>query len=159
MASTTEILSRAVAGLNGLATVFLLVGIFRIKAGDREGHGKAMKWAVITSALFLAVYLASKVHLWVELGKYNIIYRSDVGLTWDKLLYYVILFPHIILAIAVTPFILRAVWLAKVGRLEEHKRLTRWVFPVWLYVSVTGVVVWAFMEFSGSLAKAAAVVR
>ncbi len=62
MASTTEILSRAVAGLNGLATVFLLVGIFRIKAGDREGHGKAMKWAVITSALFLAVYLASKVH-------------------------------------------------------------------------------------------------
>jgi putative membrane protein len=51
--------------------------------------------------------------------------------------------------------VLRAVWLAKVGRLEEHKRLTRWVFPVWLYVSVTGVVVWAFMEFSGSLAAAA----
>ena len=49
----------------------------------------------------------------------------------------------------------RDYWLAKVGRLEEHKRLTRWVFPVWLYVSVTGVVVWAFMEFSGSLAAAA----
>ena len=74
MASTTELLSRAVAGLNGLATVFLLVGIFRIKAGDREGHGKAMKWAVMTSALFLAVYLASKVHLWVALGRTNVTY-------------------------------------------------------------------------------------
>jgi putative membrane protein len=159
MASTTELLSRAVAGLNSLATVFLLVGIFRIKAGDREGHGKAMKWAVATSALFLAVYLASKVHLWFELGRTNILYRPEVGLTWDKLLYYIILFPHILLAIVVTPFILRAVWLAKVGRLEEHKRLTRWVFPVWLYVSVTGVIVWAFMEFSGSLAAVAATAK
>ncbi len=83
------------------------------------------------------------------------LYRPEVGLTWDKLLYYVILFPHILLAIVVTPFILRAVWLARQGRLEEHKKLTRWVFPVWLYVSVTGVIVWAFMEFSGSLAAAA----
>ena len=45
--------------------------------------------------------------------------------------------------------------LARAGRFEDHKRLTRWVFPVWLYVSVTGVLVWAFMEFSGSLAAAA----
>ena len=155
MASTTELLSRSVAGMNALATVFLLVGYARIKAGDRAGHGKAMGAAVVTSALFLALYLASKIHLWVALHKTNILYRPEVGLTWDKLLYYVILFPHILLAIAVTPFILRAVWLAKQGRLEEHKRLTRWVFPVWLYVSVTGVIVWGFMEFSGSLAAAA----
>jgi putative membrane protein len=155
MASTTELLSRSVAGFNALATVFLLVGFFRIKAGDRAGHGKAMGAAVVTSALFLALYLASKVHLWVALHKTNILYRPEVGLTWDKLLYYVILFPHILLAIAVTPFILRAVWLAKQGRLEEHKQLVRWVFPVWLYVSVTGVIVWGFMEFSGSLAAAA----
>jgi len=155
MASTTELLSRSVAGMNALATVFLLVGYARIKAGDRAGHGKAMGAAVVTSALFLALYLASKVHLWVALQKTNILYRPEVGRTWDKLLYYVILFPHILLAIAVTPFILRAVWLAKQGRLEEHKRLTRWVFPVWLYVSVTGVIVWGFMEFSGSLAAAA----
>ncbi len=155
MASTTELLSRSVAVMNALATVFLLIGFAKIKAGDRAGHGKAMGAAVVTSALFLALYLASKVHLWVALHKTNILYRPEVGLTWDKLLYYVILFPHILLAIAVTPFVLRAVWLAKQGRLEEHKRLTRWVFPVWLYVSVTGVIVWAFMEFSGSLAAAA----
>ena len=155
MASTTELLSRSVAGLNALATVFLLIGFAKIKAGDRAGHGKAMGVAVLTSALFLALYLASKVHLMVALGKTNILYRPEVGLTWDKLLYYVILFPHILLAIVVTPFILRAVWLATQGRLEEHKRLTRWVFPVWLYVSVTGVIVWGFMEFSGSLAAAA----
>ena len=155
MASTTELLSRSVAGMNALATVFLLIGIAKIKAGDRAGHGKAMGIAVLTSALFLALYLASKVHLWVALGRTNILYRPEVGLTWDKLLYYVILFPHILLAILVTPFIIRAVWLAKQGRFEDHKRLTRWVFPVWLYVSVTGVIVWGFMEFSGSLAEAA----
>jgi len=155
MASTTELLSRSVAGMNALATVFLLIGIAKIKAGDRAGHGKAMGIAVLTSALFLALYLASKVHLWVALGRTNILYRPEVGVTWDKLLYYVILFPHILLAILVTPFIIRAVWLAKNDRLEEHKRLTRWVFPVWLYVSVTGVIVWGFMEFSGSLAEAA----
>ena len=161
MASTTELLSRAVAGLNGLATVFLLVGIFRIKAGDREGHGKAMKWAVITSALFLALYLASKDHLWVALERTNITYAPDPASVWAglKSLYLIILIPHVILAIVVTPFVLRAVWLAKVGRLEEHKRLTRWVFPVWLYVSVTGVIVWAFMEFSGSLAAVAATAK
>lgn len=153
MASTTEILSRSVAGMNALATVFLVIGILRIKAGDRIGHGKAMGAAVLTSALFLALYLASKVHLWVAVGKRNIIYREDVvEMTWDKVLYYLILFPHIALAIAVTPFILWTVKLAKAGRLEEHKRFARWVFPVWLYVSVTGVLVWAFMEFSGSLA-------
>ena len=134
----------------------MLVGYFRIKAGDRVGHGKAMGAAVVTSALFLALYLASKVHLWVAFGKTNIIYREGAGLTWDKVLYYIVLFPHIALAIGVTPFILRAVQLAKAGRLEEHKRLVRWVFPVWLYVSVTGVLVWAFMEFSGSLAAVAA---
>ncbi len=155
MASTTELLSRTVAGMNALATVFLLIGFAKIKAGDRAGHGKAMGAAVLTSALFLALYLASKVHLWVALNKTNILYRPEVGLTWDKLLYYVILFPHILLAILVTPFIVRAVWLAKQGRLEEHKKLVRWVFPVWVYVSVTGVIVWAFMEFSGSLAVAA----
>jgi putative membrane protein len=117
MASTTEVLSRSVAGLNALATVFLLVGFFRIKAGDRVGHGKAMAAAVVTSALFLTLYLASKVHLWVALGKTNVIYREGAGLTWDKVLYYVVLFPHIALAIGVTPFILRAVQLAKAGRL------------------------------------------
>jgi putative membrane protein len=157
MASTTELLSRSVAGLNALATVFLLIGYLRIKAGDKIGHGKAMGVAVLTSAIFLAVYLGSKVHLWVALGRTNITYAPDPSSAWAglKSLYLLILIPHVILAIVVTPFIVRAVWLAKQGRFEEHKKLVRWVFPVWLYVSITGVIVWAFMEFSGSLALAA----
>ena len=155
-ASTTQILSRSVAGLNALATVFLITGYVCIRRGNRAGHGKAMGLAFVTSALFLAVYLASKVHLWVSLGRTNIMYRPDVGLTWDKCLYYIILFPHIVLAILVTPFIIRAILLARAGRFEDHKRLTRWVFPVWLYVSITGVIVWAFMECSGSLAAVTA---
>ena len=151
---TTILLSRSVATLNGLATVFLILGYLAIRRGDRQAHGKFMATAFVTSALFLGVYLYSKWHLWTALGRTNITYRPEVGLTWDKLLYYIILVPHIILAIVVTPFIIRAVLLARAGRFEDHKRLTRIVFPVWLYVSITGVIVWAFMEFSGSLAAA-----
>lgn len=158
MASTTEVLSRCVAGLNAFATVLLTVGYLRIRRGDRVGHGRAMAAAFAASAIFLAVYLASKVHLWVALGRTNVTYQPDAGSVWASLtsLYYLILIPHVLLAIVVTPFIIRAVLLAKAGRFEDHKRLTRWVFPVWYYVSVTGVLVWAFMEFSGSLAKATA---
>ena len=150
----TALLSRSVATLNALATLFLLIGFFRIRRGDRVGHGRAMGTAVIVSALFLTVYLASKVHLWLAYGKSNIIYIGAY-----KALYYWILIPHVLLAILVTPFVIRAVWLARSNRFEEHKRLVRWVFPVWLYVSITGVVVWAFMEFSGSIAAVGATVR
>lgn len=158
MATTTEILSRSVAGLNGLATVLLTVGYLRIRRGDRAGHGRVMAAAFATSALFLAVYLASKVHLWVALGRTNVLYSPEPGSAWAGLtaVYYGILIPHVLLAIAVTPFVIRAVWLARAGRFEAHARLTRWVFPVWYFVSVTGVIVWAFMELSGSLAKVGA---
>lgn len=158
MSSTTEILSRCVAGLNAFATVLLTVGYLRIRRGDRAGHGRAMAAAFATSALFLAVYLASKAHLWLALGRTNVTYSPEPGSAWASLapLYYLILIPHVLLAIAVTPFVIRAVMLARAGRFEAHARLTRWVFPVWYYVSITGVLVWAFMEFSGSLAKAGA---
>jgi len=152
---TTILLSRSVAALNGLATVFLILGYLAIRRGNRQAHGKFMATAFVTSALFLGVYLYSKWHLFWVLKKYNIQYRPGVEMTWDKWVYYIILVPHVVLAIVVTPFIIRAVLLARAGRFEDHKRLTRVVFPVWLYVSITGVIVWAFMEFSGSLAEAA----
>lgn len=160
MASTTEVLSRCVAGLNATATILLTIGYLRIRRGDRLGHGRVMAVAFVTSAIFLAVYLASKVHLWVALGRTNITYQPLEGSIWAQLtaLYYLILIPHVLLAIVVTPFIIRAVYLARAGRYEEHKKLTRWVFPVWYYVSVTGVIVWLFMEYSGSLAKVAPII-
>lgn len=158
MASTTEILSRSVAGLNAVATVLLTVGYLRIRRGDRAGHGRVMAAAFVVSAVFLAVYLASKVHLWVALDQTNVRYTPEPGTIWATLkpLYYGILIPHVLLAIVVTPFIIWAVVLARRGDFAGHTRLTRWVFPVWYFVSVTGVVVWAFMELSGSLAKVAA---
>jgi putative membrane protein len=157
MASDVEIFSRWVAGLNTAATVLLTVGFLRIRRGDRAGHGKAMAAAFVTSALFLAVYLGSKVNLWLSHGRTNVSYSPAEGSVWADLswLYYLILIPHVLLAILVTPFVIRAVWLARKQRFEEHKRLTRWVFPTWYYVSVTGILVWVFMEFSGSLAKVA----
>lgn len=155
MASDVELFSRWVAGLNGVATVLLTVGYYRIRRGDRVGHGKVMALAVLVSAVFLAVYLASKANLWLTHGIKNVPYAPEAGSVWESLrwLYFLILIPHIILAIIVTPFVVRAAWLGRQGRFEEHKRLTRWVFPVWYYVSITGILVWVFMEFSGSLAK------
>lgn len=155
MASDVELFSRWVAGLNGAATALLTVGYLRIRRGDRAGHGKVMALAVLTSAVFLAVYLASKANLWLTYGTANVRYTPVAGSVWDTLspLYYLILIPHVLLAIAVTPFVVRAAWLGRKGRFEEHTRLTRWVFPVWYYVSVTGILVWIFMEFSGSLAR------
>ncbi|NDD71358.1 DUF420 domain-containing protein, partial [bacterium] len=88
---TTILLSRSVAALNGLATLFLVLGYLAIRRGDRQAHGKFMATAFVTSALFLGVYLYSKWHLWSALGRTNITYRPDVGLTWDKLVYYIIL--------------------------------------------------------------------
>lgn len=155
MASDVELFSRWVAGLNGLATVLLTLGYYRIRRGDRIGHGKVMALAVLVSAVFLVVYVASKANLRLTHGISNVSYTPEAGSIWASLdwLYFLILIPHIILAIIVTPLVVRAVWLASKSRFEEHARLTRWVFPIWYYVSVTGILVWVFMEFSGSLAK------
>jgi putative membrane protein len=67
------------------------------------------------------------------------------GTGWDKALYLVILFSHMLLAIVVLPMILRALYLALKGRDSSHRRLARWAFPLWLYVSLTGVAVYCML--------------
>jgi uncharacterized membrane protein YozB (DUF420 family) len=122
--------------LNGTAGILLLIGLVLILKGKREAHEKVMKAAFGVSAVFLASYLYY--HFNYESVKYT-------GTGGMRTFYFTILISHIILATLNLPFILRIMFLAHKKRFKEHARLARWVWPVWMYVSVTGVLVYLML--------------
>ncbi len=119
--------------LNGISAVLLLFGFVNIKRNKPDVHKRFMVAALACSALFLISYL---------------VYHYQVGSVpypyydWTRPLYFAILIPHIILAGIMVPFILLAVWFALRGNFVRHRRTTRWVWPVWMFVSVTGVIIY-----------------
>lgn len=121
------------ASLNGIAGFFLLVGYIAIKQGKKELHKKLMVSALAVSAAFLTSYLIYHYH--VPSKKF-----PDLG--WIKTVYFLILFPHIILAAVMVPMILKTFWHAFRGEWEKHKKIAKITFPIWMYVSVTGVIVY-----------------
>jgi putative membrane protein len=121
------------AALNLASTLFLLAGFALIRRGRMDGHRWAMLGAVTSSALFLVSYLL----------RYSLTgTHSFAGEGFAKGAYLAILFSHMILAMVVVPMVLRLLFLAFKDRRAEHRRLARWTFPIWLYVSVTGLVVY-----------------
>lgn len=124
------------ASLNFLSFLALLYGWTRIRAGDREGHRKAMVAAVTISGIFLISYLTR-----VAIGGTHPYPAEASGRTF----YLVMLASHVILAASVPYFALRGIWLATKQRFEEHRRLMRVGLPIWLYVSVTGVSVYLML--------------
>ncbi len=129
-------LSSLNAILNGIATVFLVLGFIQIKKGNREKHKKFMIAALLTSALFLTSYLIY--HYYVGSVPYP---HYD----WTRPVYFIILVPHIILAGIMTPFIIIAVAFALREKFDKHRKIVRWVWPVWMYVSVTGVIIYLML--------------
>jgi len=129
-------LSTLNAILNGIATVFLTLGFIQIKKGNREKHKKFMIAALVTSALFLTSYLIY--HYYVGSVPYP---HYD----WTRPVYFIILVPHIILAGIMTPFIIIAVAFALRERFDKHRKIVRWVWPVWMYVSITGVIIYLML--------------
>ena len=129
-------LSTVNALLNALSFTLLLRGYFAIRAGDRQRHQKWMMAALGSSLLFLISY---------------VIYHARVGSVpypyhdWTRPVYFLLLIPHIILAALMTPFILYMVYRALQGRFDLHKRVARVVLPIWLFVSVSGVLVYALL--------------
>ncbi|SYZ72607.1 conserved membrane hypothetical protein [Candidatus Zixiibacteriota bacterium] len=122
--------------LNLISAVLLLSGYVYIKRGRPDIHKKFMLSALGSSFLFLIFYL---------------IYHSQVGSVpyprhdWTRPLYFAILIPHSILAGLVVPFILTAVWFALKGKFDKHKKLVRWVWPVWMFVSLSGIAVYIML--------------
>lgn len=121
------------AGLNGLAAVMLVTGLVLIKAGKVEAHKATMISCFLTSTLFLACYLIYHYHAGSR--KYG-----GSGLT--ATLYYAILVSHVLLAFAVAFMAPRTLYLALRERWPEHRRLALVTLPIWLYVSVTGVIIY-----------------
>ena len=121
------------AFLNSCATVLLLVGFVFIKTGRTRMHIITMICALMVSAVFLACYLYYH---------YHVGHVRFAGTGASKTVYYVLLATHVVLAIVNLPMIILTVIPAARLRFDIHKRIARWTLPVWLYVSVTGVIVY-----------------
>lgn len=126
------------ATLNGLAGVFLFLGYMSIKKGSAEKHRFYMIIAFSVSTIFLCCYLT------YHYMKHGVVTRYD-GEGIIKLIYYFILITHSFLASIVPFFAVAAVVYAFKRNFQKHKMITRWLYPVWMYVSVTGVLVYLFL--------------
>ena len=124
------------ATLNAISFGFLVSGYVFIRRGRRVAHRNCMVGALITSALFLTSY---------------VIYHFNVGsvpfqkMGWIRTVYFAVLIPHVILAAAIVPMILVTVSRAWSKRFDKHRRIARWTLPLWLYVSITGVIVYLML--------------
>jgi putative membrane protein len=126
------------ATLNGCSAVLLVTGRVLIGRGKMAAHRAVMLTAFGTSTLFLASYLY---YHWPHHG--GIVYFRGTG--WARLLYLAILGSHTILAVVIVPMVLITLNRALRGRFDRHRAIARWTFPLWLYVSVTGVVVYLML--------------
>lgn len=124
------------ATLNGIASVLLVTGYVFIRRGQWRRHRACMISALVVSGLFLTSY---------------VIYHLNVGSVpfrktgWIRTVYFAVLIPHVILAAAITPMVLITVSRALSGRFDKHRAIARWTLPLWLYVSVTGVIVYLML--------------
>jgi len=122
------------ATLNGLSGLLLLVGLVLIKSGRREAHRRVMIGALTSSALFLGCYLT------YHYGTGHTTFPKEYPVA--RIVYLTILIPHIILAVANLPLITMLVVAAARGRFEQHKKWARITYPSWMFVSITGVVIY-----------------
>jgi uncharacterized membrane protein YozB (DUF420 family) len=124
------------ASLNGLSAVFLLLGFRFIRRKNIPAHKRCMLSAVVTSTLFLACY---------------VVYHAKAGGTvfrnppWFRWIYIPLLVSHVFLAMVIVPMVIITLNRALRERFDKHKKIARWTWPLWMYVSVTGVVVYLLL--------------
>jgi putative membrane protein len=135
------------ASLNAAATVLLLSGIFAIKREAKQAHGVLMGATFVVSCVFLLCYLFHKYLVAQEhaADPARALHTPFGGEGAWRGIYYTMLISHIILAICVPPLAIITMRLALKGRYEAHRRWAKVTFPIWLYVSVTGVLVYFFL--------------
>jgi len=121
------------ATLNAASALFLLLGWMAVRRGRIERHRGWMLVAAATSTLFLASYL----NYHARVGSVRFTGQGGV-----RSLYFAILLSHTILAVVIVPLVIRTLYLGLRRLDDRHRRIARWTFPIWLYVSVTGVVVY-----------------
>jgi len=125
------------ASLNGLTAIILIAAVIAIKKGNRKLHEQLNTSAIACSLLFLLLYIAY--HMTSDSKKFG-------GEGVLKYIYYFILITHIILSVIVIPFVLTTYMRAKLGKFPAHKKIAKITFPLWLYVAITGVVVYLMIS-------------
>ena len=125
------------ASINAFTAVLLIAAVLAVKNKKIKLHEKLMKTAIVCSVLFLAMYVAY--HMTSESTKFG-------GEGVIRKVYFVILLSHIILSIAVIPFVLITFVRAITNNIELHKKIARITFPLWLYVTITGVIVYIMIS-------------
>jgi len=124
------------AALNFTAAVLIGTGFYFIKQKNIRAHQACMIGALVVSGLFLASYL---------FYHYNVGSVRFTKQGWIRNVYFPLLLTHTVLAAVVLPMVLRTAFLAFKGRFPGHVRIARWTFPIWAYVSVTGVIVYLML--------------
>lgn len=125
------------ATINGLTAVVLVIAVLQIKKGNRKAHERLMKFAITLSVLFLLMYVAY--HMTSDSTSYG-------GEGAIRYLYLFILISHILLSIGVIPLVLITYVRALSERFDKHKKIAKITFPLWLYVAITGVIVYLMIS-------------
>ncbi len=125
------------ASINGLTAIILIVAVLAIKNGKISLHQNLMTTCIALSLVFLLMYIAY--HMTSDSTVYG-------GEGMMKYVYYVILISHIVLSIAIIPLVLKTYAKAYLNKFQEHRKLAKITFPIWLYVAVTGVIVYLMIS-------------
>lgn len=135
-------LPRLNATLNGTAGLFLLAGFVAIRRKQVRIHRTCMLSAFSISVLFLASYVTYHTLRQAATGVGHVRYQ---GPAWSRSLYFSVLFSHLVLATLLLPLVIVTMSRALKGRFDRHRRIARWTWPIWIYVSTTGVAVYAML--------------
>ncbi len=130
------------ACLNGLCTVLLTAGFILIKRGNKIAHRNCMIAALVTSTVFLACYLTYHYKMKQVYGEAHTKFLEPA---WFRPIYLAILFTHLLGAFAIVPLVIMTTSRALRERFDAHKKIARWTWPIWMYVSVTGVVIYLLL--------------
>ena len=121
------------AVINGVTAMLLILGVYSIKNGNKKAHQNFMQAAIACSVVFLVMYVAY--HMTSDSAVYG-------GVGFIRYIYFFILISHIVLSIAVIPLVLITYVKALAERFDKHKKIAKIAFPIWMYVAVTGVIVY-----------------
>tara|TARA_R110000850_G_scaffold199977_1_gene326126 strand:- start:18393 stop:18926 length:534 start_codon:yes stop_codon:yes gene_type:complete len=125
------------ASINALTAILLIAGVIQIKKGNRRAHENLMKTAIALSALFLLMYVV------YHMTSTSTPYGGEGTL---RTVYFIILISHILLSIAVIPLVLISFVRALSQRFDKHRKIAKITFPIWLYVTITGVIVYIMIS-------------
>lgn len=133
----TKVLPHIIGVINTLTSMLLIMGFYFVKQRNISAHRQTMTGAFVLGAIFLVCYVLY--HISNEATPFG-------GTGFVRPVYYFLLISHIVLSIGVVWFVLRAVYFGYTNQIDQHRKAVKWAMPIWLYVSVTGVIVYLMIS-------------